>query len=222
MHVRIKIISSFRKVEKWNGVFRYLQSNYNTVLLIKKAVENLHQKNIVALKVILKSLLQKSGSVSAFTLIAPLNSAFTNEVLIQDLNIDDQIVSLTTYPRQLSSINSANVELIQSHFEISEFTPYKTLTGIMYYSTVIGQNGKCTQIQNSCGERFKSEEIIKFKILFSIFSLKLWGQFSLLRHNQLTFFFFANSAPNFVEVLYIIHTNKFKKHVKWGQQKSYM
>ncbi|CAL6095294.1 Hypothetical_protein [Hexamita inflata] len=125
----------------------------------------------------------------------------SHKVLILDLNREMYILIQPIFQKYCQAVSCRKTQRIQSQFEILEFTLQNTLTGIMYYSTAIGQNGECPQNQSSCGERFKSEEIIKFKILFSIFDLKLWGQFSLLRHIQLTFTIFANSAPNFVEVL---------------------
>ncbi|CAL6090101.1 Hypothetical_protein [Hexamita inflata] len=124
----------------------------------------------------------------------------SHTVLILNQSRDVQILTQPIFQKYCQAVCCRNTQWIQSRFQISEFSLQNILTGIVYYSTAIGQNGKCSQIQNSCGERFKSEEIIKFKILFSIFVLKLWGLFSLLRHIQLTFAIFANSAPNSVEV----------------------
>ncbi|CAL6045381.1 Hypothetical_protein [Hexamita inflata] len=125
----------------------------------------------------------------------------SHKVMILDLNREMYILIQPIFQKYCQAVSCRKTQRIQSQFEILEFTLQNTLTGIMCYSTAIGQNGECSQNQSSYGERFKSEEIIKFKILFSIFDLKLWGQFSLLRHIQLTFAIFANSTSNFVEVL---------------------
>ncbi|CAL6116852.1 Hypothetical_protein [Hexamita inflata] len=106
----------------------------------------------------------------------------SHKVLILYLNRETQILTKPIFQKYCQAVSCRKTQRIQSQFEILEFTLQNTLTGIMYYSTAIGQNGECSQNQSSYGERFKSEEIIKFKILFSIFDLKLWGQFSLLRH----------------------------------------